>query len=61
MMARKVQAARAARNYDQSVALLTRLASLFPDHPELQQLAIAAQAEQQQYARQLQRQQQPQR
>jgi hypothetical protein len=59
-MARKVQAARAARNYDQSVALLTKLAALFPDHPELQQLAIAAQAEQQEYARrlQLQRQQQ---
>ena len=62
IMARKVQAARAARNYDQSVALLTKLAALFPDHPELQQLAIAAQAEQQEYARQLQRQrQQPQR
>ena len=60
MMARKVQAARAARNYDQSVALLTRLAALFPDHPELQRLAIAAQAEQQEYARQLQPQRQPQ-
>jgi hypothetical protein len=56
IMARKVQAARAARNYDQSVALLTRLAVLFPDHPELQQLSFAARQEQQEYARQLQRQ-----
>jgi hypothetical protein len=59
-MARKVQAARAARNYDQSAALLTRLAVLFPDHPELQQLSFAAQQEQQEYARQLQRQRQQQ-
>jgi hypothetical protein len=55
-MAQKVQQARAARNYDQSVALLTRLAPLFPEHPELQRFVIAAQQEQQDYARQTQRQ-----
>ncbi len=58
IMARKVQAARAERNYDLSVALLAKLAVLFPDHPELQQLSFAAQQEQQEYARQLQRQRQ---
>jgi hypothetical protein len=53
-MAQKVQQARAVRNYDLSVALLTKLAALYPDHPELQRLCIAAQQEQQQYARQIQ-------
>jgi hypothetical protein len=55
-MAQKVQQARAAQNYDLSVALLTKLAALYPDHPELERLCIAAQHEQQDYARRLQRQ-----
>jgi len=55
-MAQKVQQARAAHNYDLSVALLTKLAALYPDHPELQRLSLAAQQEQQDYARQLERQ-----
>jgi len=57
-MAQKVQQARAVRNYDLSVAILTKLAVLYPDHPELQRLCIAAQQEQQDYARRVQRQQQ---
>jgi hypothetical protein len=57
-MAQKVQQARAAQNYDLSVALLTKLAALYPDHPELERLCIAAQQEQQDYARKHQRQQQ---
>jgi TPR repeat protein len=60
-MAQKVQQARAVRNYDLSVALLTKLAALYPDHPELQRLCIAAQQERQEYAREVQRQQQQQR
>jgi hypothetical protein len=60
-MAQKVQQARAVRNYDLSVALLTKLAALYPDHPELQGLCIEAQQERQEYAKQGQRQQQQQR
>ena len=57
-MAQKVQQARAVRNYDLSVTILTKLAVLYPDHPELQRLCTSAQQEQQEYARQVQRQQQ---
>jgi len=53
-MAQKVQQARAAHDYNQSVTLLTKLAALYPDHPELQRYVIAAQQEQQDFARQRQ-------
>jgi hypothetical protein len=59
-MAQKVQQARAAKNYDLSLGLLCKLAALYPDHSELPGLCIAAQREQQDYARQLQRREQQQ-
>jgi hypothetical protein len=53
-----VRAARATHNYDQAVALLSRLGSLFPGHPELEQMSSAIRQEQQEYAKQLELQRQ---
>ena len=53
-----VRAARATRNYDQATALLSKLGSLFPDRPELKQMSLDVRQEQQEYAKQLEREEQ---
>jgi ribosomal protein L40E len=46
-----VQVARAAQNYDLATTLLTKLKTLFPDHPELEQMTLMIQQEQQEHAK----------
>jgi hypothetical protein len=53
-----VRAARATRNYDEATALLTKLGPLFPDRPEPAQIASEIRQEQQEYAKQVERERQ---
>jgi hypothetical protein len=53
-----VRSARATRNYDEATALINRLAALFPDHQELAQMSIDIRQEQQEYAKQVERERQ---
>lgn len=51
-----VLAQRASRNYDTAVSLLSKLTQLFPDRPELQQMASSITEEQRAYTRQMEQQ-----
>jgi hypothetical protein len=53
-----VRAARATQNYGQATALLGKLGSLFPDHPEIEQMSSTIRQEQQEHAKELERQRQ---